>query len=146
MNNENTSFDVVDTVPSDGGGSVAPVADTPMDTPAPLEVVSVDELIDRLTASNTDETDGETDTQEEQAEEIEPSLSDQYFAAALENDSDREVVELLTEIKQEVQRHPALTTNFEDYTVSEGLLLLLFLSVFGSWLVRLLKGGFSWLF
>ena len=59
--------------------------------------------------------------------------------------SSADVVQLLTEIKQEVARHPAMTTPFEDYTVVEGLLLLLFLSVFCSWLLRLLKGGFAWL-
>ncbi len=42
--------------------------------------------------------------------------------------------------------HPALETPFEEYTVSETLLLLLLLAVVGSWLVRLVKGGLSWLF
>lgn len=36
---------------------------------------------------------------------------------------------------------PALTTPFSDYSVTEGLLLLLCLFVFLSWLARLLKGG-----
>ena len=56
-----------------------------------------------------------------------------------------EQVEILTEIREEVTQHPALTTDFADYTVSECLLLLLFLSVFCSCLVRLVKGGLSWL-
>ena len=42
--------------------------------------------------------------------------------------------------------HPALYTDFADYTVTEGLLLLLFVSVFASWLIKIVKGGFSWLF
>lgn len=41
--------------------------------------------------------------------------------------------------------HPALTTSFEDYTVTEALLLLLLLSVFISACARMLRGGFSWL-
>lgn len=41
--------------------------------------------------------------------------------------------------------HPMLTTSFEDYTVTEGLLLLLLLSLFACVCFRLLKGGFSWL-
>ena len=41
--------------------------------------------------------------------------------------------------------HPALTTSFADYTVTEALLLLLLLSVFLSACVRMLRGGFSWL-
>ena len=54
-------------------------------------------------------------------------------------------LQLLTEI-HDVTVHPLLTTNFADYTVLEGLLLLLVL-----WLaiinpcIRMLKGGFSWL-
>ena len=41
--------------------------------------------------------------------------------------------------------HPALTTPFEDYTVSETLLLFLLLSVFINACDRMLKGAFSWL-
>lgn len=41
--------------------------------------------------------------------------------------------------------HPALETPFEEYTVTEGLLLLLLLLVVVSWCVRMIKGGFSWL-
>ena len=40
---------------------------------------------------------------------------------------------------------PFLTTPFSDYSVTEGLLLLLVLSVVVSWIFKLLKGGFSWL-
>ena len=41
--------------------------------------------------------------------------------------------------------HPALTTLFEDYTVTEALLLFLLLFVFISACARMLRGGFSWL-
>ena len=41
--------------------------------------------------------------------------------------------------------HPALTTSFADYTVTEALLLLLLLSAFISACARMLRGGFSWL-
>lgn len=41
--------------------------------------------------------------------------------------------------------HPALTTPFADYTVTEALLLLLLLSVFISACARILRGGLSWL-
>ena len=49
------------------------------------------------------------------------------------------------EILQGVEDHPMLTTPFDDYTVTEGLLLLLLLSVFLSVCAKLLKGGFAWL-
>lgn len=41
--------------------------------------------------------------------------------------------------------HPALTTSFADYTVTEALLLFLLLSVFLSACARMLRGGLSWL-
>lgn len=40
---------------------------------------------------------------------------------------------------------PFLTTNFADYTVSEGLLLLILLALFLQQLLRLVKEGFFWL-
>lgn len=46
---------------------------------------------------------------------------------------------------REEDKHPAFDTPFEEYSVSEALLLLLFLSVILSWLIRLVKGGISWL-
>lgn len=46
---------------------------------------------------------------------------------------------------QEVMDHPLMTTSFRDYTVTEGLLLLLLLSAFIAACARILKGGFSWL-
>ena len=98
-----------------------------------------------MTAGSVEENEVVPDDQALDGEDAEPTLQDQNFMSVLEDTSNADTVQLLTEIKQEVMRHPALTTDFADYTVSEGLLLLLFLSVFGSWLVRLLKGGFSWL-
>ena len=44
-----------------------------------------------------------------------------------------------------VPDHPFLTTDFSDYSVSEGLLLLLLLFAVISFCVKLLKGGFYWL-
>lgn len=40
---------------------------------------------------------------------------------------------------------PFLTTDFEDYSVTEGLLLLLLLFAFISVLVRVVRRAFSWL-
>lgn len=44
-----------------------------------------------------------------------------------------------------VEDRSIMTTRISDYTVTEGLLLVLTLCVFTQWLVKLLKGGFSWL-
>ena len=38
-----------------------------------------------------------------------------------------------------------MTTNFADYTVTEGLLLLILLFMIIQFCIRMLKGGFSWL-
>ncbi len=51
---------------------------------------------------------------------------------------------MLEEWREEDKR-PALTTPFSEYTVTEGLLLLLFLAVLGSQLIRMIKGAFHWL-
>lgn len=40
---------------------------------------------------------------------------------------------------------PFLTTPFEEYSVTEGLLLTLFLCVFAKTLIKVLKEGFYWL-
>ncbi len=49
------------------------------------------------------------------------------------------------ETLEEAAAHPMLTTSFQEYTVTEGLLLALLLSVFISACVKMLKGGFAWL-
>lgn len=41
--------------------------------------------------------------------------------------------------------HPAMTTPFTDYTVTEALLLFSLLLAFVSACFRILKGGFPWL-
>lgn len=46
---------------------------------------------------------------------------------------------------QEVVDHPLMTTSFQEYTVTEGLLLLLLLSLFVAACAKMLKEGFSWL-
>lgn len=46
---------------------------------------------------------------------------------------------------QQALDHPLMTTSFQDYNVTEGLLLLLLLSAFIAACAKILKGGFSWL-
>ena len=46
---------------------------------------------------------------------------------------------------QQALDHPLMTTSFQDYNVTEGLLLLLLLSAFVAACAKMLKGGFSWL-
>ena len=116
-----------------------------------VQVISVDELIERLTTPSeedqqTEEEQLPEETIEEEPEETEPSISDQFFASALEDQSGAETVQLLTEIRNTLQEdRPFLTTDFEDYTVTEGLLLSLLLCVIVGKCIKMLKEGFSWL-
>ncbi len=55
-----------------------------------------------------------------------------------------QIAEVLQSMEQ-IENHPVMTTSFQDYTVTEGLLLLLLLLAVISVCVKILKGGFSWL-
>lgn len=59
--------------------------------------------------------------------------------------SDVDGIQEAVEGIQQALDHPLMTTSFQDYNVTEGLLLLLLLSAFIAACVRMLKGGFSWL-
>lgn len=54
--------------------------------------------------------------------------------------------EVVAEIVEVDVDRPFLTTPFDDYTVVEGLLLLILLILVINWVVKIVKGGFSWLF
>ena len=111
----------------------------------PLTVVSVDELIDRLVQSGQEEAE---ESPPADADEL-PEEGDQTGDISTEVDTGpmeiKGMDKLLTyaETVQQTLDHPALTTSFQDYTVTEGLLLLILLAAFAC--IRILKGGFSWL-
>lgn len=111
---------------------------------APVEVVTVEDLLSRLTGEENSET--EEPPQEAEA----PAESGGDLPSAVVSEGPIEVVGMDTALKrletlQKAVDHPMLTTPFEDYTVTEGLLLLLLLSVFAAACVKMLKGGFAWL-
>ena len=127
----------------------------PVPASPPMEVISVDELIDRLTIG-----DGETEASPEESQEpVEPLPSDPGDTVAVEIGPDTlATLDGLSEINQELvlisdqleelqlhQTRSVLTTSFEDYTVMEGLLLLLLLAAFAAVCAKILRGGFSWL-
>lgn len=112
------------------------------DPVVPLEVISVDELLDRLTSSMEEEAPTET-TEPEPVVLEEPSPAEvlgmeDLLGCVRSLDSRLESVQVLMD-------HPALETSFEDYTVTEGLFLILVILVVVSWCVKMVKGGFSWL-
>lgn len=117
----------------------------------PVEVISVDELLERLQ--------GEADEPQETQPPEEPPPADPGDTLAVEIDPGTlAVLDSLGDIKRELvqvsdqlaeiqlhQTRPVLTTFFEDYTVMEGLLLLLLLAAFAAVCAKILKGGLSWL-
>ena len=109
------------------------VDETPAQDLDPMEVISVEELLGRLAEEQ------EAATEEEAApeEEAEPE--------PLEVAGTDETIRLLETIQTQLTPHPFLTTPFEEYTVTEGLLLLLVLAAFAGCCIKLLRRGFSWL-
>ena len=91
----------------------------------PMEVISVEELLGRL------------------AEEQEAAAEEE--AVPEEETGTDETIRLLETIQTQLTPHPFLTTPFEEYTVTEGLLLLLVLAAFAGCCIKLLRRGFSWL-
>lgn len=144
---------VSDPVPE--GTESEPVPDpTPAPEPEPtqpVEVVSVEELVDRLTAE-TAAGQEEAPAEEEVPVEEDPAAADpmeDLSAGSLDMGSGElvgmdQVLEHLGTMETTLV-HPALETPFEEYTVTEGLLLLLLVLVIVSWCVKMIKGGFSWL-
>ena len=113
----------------------------------PLTVVSVDELIDRLVQSGQEEAE---ESPPADADEL-PEEGDQTGDISTEVDTGpmeiKGMDKLLTyaETVQQTLDHPVLTTSFQDYTVTEGLLLLILLAAFAAACIKILKGGFQWL-
>ena len=131
--------DILDEPVLSGEDEVPPEPEAgPAPAEEPVEVVSVDELVDRLTGASETEGTGE---QEEPAEDDELVLAD---PSPMEVEGMDEVL-IHLETMEETALHPALETPVEEYTVTEGLLLLLLLLLVVSWCVKMIKGGFSWL-
>lgn len=107
------------------------------------EVVSVAELLDRLAQAgqNTGDT-PETPAEDTGTADDVPVYSETGGSIAIEGMG--QLLQRLETLEQ-MADHPMLTTSFQDYTVTEGLLLALLLSVFISACVKMLKGGFAWL-
>ena len=99
----------------------------------PMEVISVEELLGRLAE------------EQEAAAEEEAAPEEESEPEPLEVAGTDETIRLLETIQTQLTPHPFLTTPFEEYTVTEGLLLLLVLAAFAGCCIKLLRRGFSWL-
>lgn len=148
--------EIITTTPEPSPDPAPAPEPTPAPNPAPepepadpVTVVSVDELIDRLVQSTDpgeEAVDPDEPIPEEPVEETGEGdiLLPEVDAGPMEI---KGMDKLLTyaETIQQTLDHPALTTSFRDYTVTEGLLLFILLAAFAAACVRILKGGFSWL-
>ena len=116
---------------------------------APVEVITVEDLLNRITGGNGETEEPLQETEEDAGTEA-PAESSEALPAEGAFEGPVEVVGMDTVLErletiQVAVDHPMLETPFADYTVVEGLLLLLLLSVFAAACVKMLKGGFAWL-
>lgn len=116
---------------------------------APVEVITVEDLLDRITGEA-----GENGETEEPSQETEgdvpaeaPAESGEDLPAEGGLEGPIEVVGMdklleYTGTIQETLDHPLMTTPFEDYTVTEGLLLLVFVVLLLDFFLNLLRRWF----
>lgn len=152
-----TMEDFTETVSGSVSGSISPRLDALEErldgVAGRLQVEGLSERLDALSA-RVEEAGlqaGELVTMEE----IGPAVIDLVgrLLDALDSDGDgaSDVASMVSEIRTEVRDisgalvHPAMTTDFADYTVLEALLLLLIVWQFLKLWLSVLKGGFSWL-
>lgn len=126
-----------------------PSSSLPSETFTPVDVVPVDELIDRLLQSvqdgdNTGDTAQADDTGYEDPVEVYDPVPDLLADAVVILRDIRNGMDNVESIEQ-VVNHPVLTTPFQDYTVTEGLLLLLLLFFFLKFCMDMIRRSFSWL-
>ena len=116
----------------------APVPD-PEEPAAPVEVVTVDDRLDRLTGAGQAET---AEPSEEEVSENSEALLDEPVPAEPVETVGMDAVLKHLETLQGVADHPMMDTPFDDYTVTEGLLLLIFVILFLEFFLNLLRRWF----
>lgn len=114
-------------------------APEPEEPAVPVEVVTVDDLLDRLTGAGQEET--EEPSQEEETENPEELPEEPVPAEPVETVGMDAVLKSL-ETLQGVTDHPMMETSFDDYTVMEGLLLLIFVILLLDFFLNLLRRWF----
>lgn len=110
--------------------------ETGEDPAQPMEVVSVDELLERVAAN--DAAAAATESTEATPEETTEETPEEEVTE--EPETYTEVVEVVAD-----DTHYFLTTDFADFTVTEGLLLCIFLVMFLKVIGDAIKEGFYWL-
>lgn len=129
-----------------------PEPDPEPEAPAgPVEVITVDDLLDRITSGDqSEEETGDEETeappQEEEGTPV-PGGDTELPPAEGGLEGPIEVVGMdvvleRLETLQAVEDHPMMETPFEDYTVTEGLLLLIFVILLLDFFLDLLRRWF----
>ena len=124
----------VEETPVSDPETITPEEPETVEDPAPpMEVVSVDELLERVAAADAAQTEGEDPAEGDPEEVTEEEVTEEP--------------EVYTEVLEVVQddTHYFLTTDFADYTVTEGLLLVIIIAMFLKWIGGSIKEGFYWL-
>ena len=116
----------------------APVPD-PEEPAAPVEVVTVDDLLDRLTGAGQAET---AEPSEEEVSENSEALLDEPVPAEPVETVGMDAVLKHLETLPGVADHPMMDTPIDDYTVTEGLLLVNFGILFLEFFWNLLRRWF----
>lgn len=127
------------------------LAPEPEDAPAsvdpapPVTVVSVDDLLDRLLQATEEEMPPADEAEEAAGAEDSGSVREDF--TFFTDDGEVKVVgmdKLLNYLEtiQGVEDHPMMETPFDDYTVTEGLLLLIFVILFLEFFLNLLRRWF----
>lgn len=122
-------------------------APDPAEAPPPVSVVPVEELVDLLTQAVQEKETAFT------ADEPLPEEGGEVVVDPVPG-LIGDVVDVLLDIRggmksvesvEQTVNHPLLTTPFQDYTVTEGLLLLLLLCFFIKACMDMVRRAFSWL-
>lgn len=95
--------------------------------------------------STSKETPEESTGTEEEEETGTGSSTSSSETVVVQQTMDTTMLELYTGQIQETVDHPFLSTPLDDYTVTEGLLLLILLVLVLKWIGQAIKEGFYWL-
>lgn len=132
--------------PSPSPAPESPAQD-PESPPANMEVISVTDLVDILTQAG-EKTGIAEDPAEEEPASSEDSGGTEDTPVYTLSGGDTVTVEGMKEVLQRLETleaatvHPMLETPFEDYTVTEGLLLLVFVILLLDFFLNLIRRWF----
>lgn len=143
------SFTPLDPEPAPEPEPTPDPAPEPEAPAAPVEVITVEDLLDRITGDTGGDGETEEPPQESEGDAGTEAPVESGEALPVEGalEGPIEVIGMDTALKrletiQGVVDHPMMETPFEDYTVTEGLLLLIFVILLLNFFLDLLRRWF----